>query len=266
MAYYDKLLAEVPPSLVELLRIPGSVPRRSASSTASSASRRSTTSARPPRRARSATLQGSERPDRAADPRGHRASRDDAAADAAPSRRGDDRRVHRSPYRHARRQHHRAGRLVPPKARERSATSTCSPRPTTDPGSSSASPVSASSTRSSTRAAYKAAVRAAARPAGRPDGDAARRRGHVPHPFHGLEGAQRPAPRAGPRHGLEPVREGLPADRRGRRAADRRTTPSSDLPDRGRGIRVPRAAVHRTRAARGRGRDRGSPRGPPAAP
>ena len=35
--------------------------------------------------------------------------------------------------------------------------------------------------------------------------DAARRGRHVPHPLHGLEGAQRPAPGERPRPRLEPV-------------------------------------------------------------
>ena len=54
MAYYDKLIAEVPPTLVELLRIPGLGPRPSARSGSSSASCRSTASARPPSKAASA--------------------------------------------------------------------------------------------------------------------------------------------------------------------------------------------------------------------
>ena len=58
MAYYDRLRAEIPPSLVELLRIPGSGPRPSASSTPSSASRPSTTCARPPRTAVSEACAG----------------------------------------------------------------------------------------------------------------------------------------------------------------------------------------------------------------
>ena len=82
--------------------------------------------------------------------------------------------------------------------------------------------------------------------------------------FTGLEGAQRPAPRDGARPGLEPVGEGLPADRRGRRAADRRRRRAPDVRDRDRGLRVPRPAVHRARAARGPRRDRGGA-GRPAA-
>ena len=74
----------------------------------------------------------------------------------------------------------------------------------------------------------------------------------VPDPLHRVEGAQRPAAGDGPRPRLEPVREGLPADRRGRRAADRRRRRAADVRDRGGGLRLPRPAVHRAGAARGR--------------
>ncbi len=58
MAYYDRLRAEVPPSLVELLRIPGSGPRPSDSSTWTSGSRPSRISAARPRRAACAACAG----------------------------------------------------------------------------------------------------------------------------------------------------------------------------------------------------------------
>ena len=82
-----------------------------------------------------------------------------------------------------------------------------------------------------------------ARPAGGPDDHAARRGRDLPRPLHGLEGAQRPAPRDGPRPGLEPVREGLPAHRRGRRAADRRRGRAAD-------VRRPRPRPTRSSACR----------------
>ena len=53
LAYHERLRAEIPPSLVGLLRSPGSVPRPSSSSTSSWGSRRSTICGRPPRRTRS---------------------------------------------------------------------------------------------------------------------------------------------------------------------------------------------------------------------
>ena len=103
-----------------------------------------------------------------------------------------------------------------------------------------------------------------ARAAGRPDGDATGRGGDLPDPLHRLQGTQRPAPRDGARPRLEPVGEGLPEDRRGRRAADRRCRRAAHVRQRGRGVRVPRPAVHRPGAARGQRRDRGRPGRPPA--
>ena len=111
---------------------------------------------------------------------------------------------------------------------------------------------------------YKAAVRTPARAAGGPDDHAAGRGRDLPDPLHGLQGAQRQAPRHGPRPGLEPVREGFPAHRRGRRAADRRRRGAADLRHRDRRLRLPRPALHRARAARGHRRDRGGARRPAA--
>ena len=88
----------------------------------------------------------------------------------------------------------------------------------------------------------------------------ARRRGHLSHPLHGVEGAQRATAGDGARSRLEPVGEGLPASRRGRRAAHRRRRRAAHVRDRGRRVRLPRAAVHRAGAARGRRRDRGRAR------
>ena len=91
--------------------------------------------------------------------------------------------------------------------------------------------------------------------------DAARRGRHVPDPLHGLEGAQRPAPGASPATAAGACREygfarigddGEPL------TGDRRRAP--DVRDRGGGLRVPRPAVHRARAARGPRRDRGRAR------
>ena len=122
---------------------------------------------------------------------------------------------------------------------------------TTRRRSSSGSRRSASVDRVINRGGYKAAVRLLRGPQVdlmvMPPGEA----GTYRDPLHGLQGAQRPAAGDGPRPGLEPVREGLPADRRGRRAADRRRRRAADVRDRGRGLRVPRPAVHRARAARG---------------
>ena len=96
--------------------------------------------------------------------------------------------------------------------------------------------------------------------AGRPHGHAARRGRDVPHPLHGLGGPQHPAARHRARPGLEPVREGLPPDRRGGPPADRRGRRAAHVRGRGGRLRVPRPRVHRARAARGPGRDRGGAR------
>ena len=114
-------------------------------------------------------------------------------------------------------------------AGSRSATSTCSPRPTEPAALIDAFTAFGLVDSVINRGGHKAAVRLHARAAGGPDGHAARRGGHVPHPLHRLQGAQRPAPGDGPRPRLEPVREGLPAHRRGRRAADRRRRRAPDL-------------------------------------
>ena len=107
---------------------------------------------------------------------------------------------------------------------------------------------------------HKASVRLRRRPAGRPDGDAARRGGDLPRPLHRVEGAQRAAPLPRPRPGLEPVREGLPAPRTGWRAAHRRRCGAAHVRHGGGGVRVPRPGMDPARAARGPRRDRGGRR------
>ena len=83
-------------------------------------------------------------------------------------------------------------------------------------------------------------------------------------PLHRVQGPQHPVARDGPRPGLVALGEGVPAHRRGWRAADRRRRRAQDVRDRDGGLRLPRPAVHRTRTARGRRRDRGGPGGSPA--
>ena len=77
---------------------------------------------------------------------------------------------------------------------------------------------------SSGRAATRRRSTLHRRSAGRPDDHAARRGRDVPRPLHRLERSQHPPAWNRPGSRLEPVREGLPADRRGRRA--RRSRPS----------------------------------------
>ena len=114
---------------------------------------------------------------------------------------------------------------------------------------------------------YKAAVRLQRGPAGRPDGHAAGRGRHVPHPLHGLQGAQRPPAGAGPGPGLVALGEGLPADRRGRRAADRRRDAElRTFATETEAYAFLGLPLHRAGAARGRRRDRGRARGDAARP
>ena len=84
--------------------------------------------------------------------------------------------------------------------------------------------------------------------------------------FTGLGRPQHPPPGHRPRPWLEPVREGLPAPRRRRRAARRRRGRAPNLPRRGRRLRLPRPVLDPAGAARGPGRDRGGARWPPAGP
>ena len=125
-------------------------------------------------------------------------------------------------------------------------------------------PVRAGSISVLNRGGYKAAVQLMRGPQVGSDVDAARRGRHVPDPLHRVQGAQRAAPRASPRPRLEPLGEGFPAHRRERRAADRGGGGASHIRVRDGGVCVPRAALHRARAARGRRRDRGGARGPAA--
>ena len=245
-----------------------SVRRPSASSTASSASRRSTTSAQA---AEAGTLRDAQGPvgqDRGAHPRGHRArSRRPPQRMLLHRRRGDDRRrsSRLSPTRPA------SATIEPAGSFRRKRETHRRPRPARRdrrrPGAHRALHDGLGVVdQVVNQGGYKAAVAPAARAAGRPDGHAARRRRHVPDPLHRARRNTTSGSASVPATGLEPVREGLPAHRRGRRAADRRRRRAPDVRHRGRGLRLPRPAVHRARAARGRGRDRGGPGRPPAAP
>ena len=114
------------------------------------------------------------------------------------------------------------------------------------------------------RRAREGRRQADARAERRPDDHAAGRGRDLPRPLHRLGRPQHPPPRHRARPRLEPVREGLPTDRRGGPAARGRRRRPAHVPGRGRGLCVPRPRVHRARAARGPGRGRGRPRGPAA--
>ena len=97
MAYYDKLVAEVPPSLVELLRIPGLGPKTVRQISGELGIDVDGGPAPGGRSRHASDRQGTVGPDGAAHPRGHRPPRVDPRTDAPPSGRGDDRRPHRRP-------------------------------------------------------------------------------------------------------------------------------------------------------------------------
>ena len=217
---------------------PGSGPRPSGSSTTSSASRRSTTCAARPRpagcaafagmsaRTEALVLEGIARLDDRFDRMllGRAEELVDALIDAlapTPGVRLD-----------------RAGRLVPPPARVDRR-----PRPAGRDGPAGSADRRVHVVRpgrfghQSRRPQGRGP--ADARAAGRPDGHAARAR-------PARTGSTSPGSKEhnvrlrgdGPRPRLEPVREGLPPDRRRRRAADRRRRRAADVRDRGRGVRA----------------------------
>ena len=117
MAYYDKLIAEVPPSLVELLRIPGLGPKtvRQIWLELGILSIDDLRTA-----AEAGTIRGlrglSERTEQLI-LEGIRRLESTPAPHAPAPRGGDDPRHHRGPHGHARRHIHRAGRVVPPPPR-----------------------------------------------------------------------------------------------------------------------------------------------------
>ena len=247
--------AEVPPTLVELLRIPGVGPKtvrllyerarhRDARRTCGGA-------------AEAGTLRG------AAGPLGA-----DASSSSSRGSRGSSRRPTRMLLDRAERivdgviARSRTRRAVAASSRparsavaaRRSATSTCSRRRPTRPASDRAlhdARRSSSSVLNAGRAQGGGPARRAARRwtswSCRPGAAGT----YLIH-FTGSQGAQRPAPRARPRPGLEPVGEGLPADRRGRRAADRRRDAElRTFATEAEAYAFLGPAVHRARAARG---------------
>ncbi len=112
---------------------------------------------------------------------------------------------------------------------------------------------------------HKAAVRLAGGPQVDLMIDAARGVRDLPRALHGQQGAQRPAAGDRPRPGLEPVREGLRAAGRRWRDRDGSGRGAADVRQRGRGLRVPGAGRDPAGAARGHRGGRGGPRRRPAA-
>ncbi len=226
MAYLDRLRAEVPASLVELLQIPGLGPKTvkqlhdelgiltMADLEAAARDGRVRTLRGLSERTEAMILEGIERLER--NPRRMLLNQAEAQIDLAPRRPRPDRRRRRrsSPAGSFRRKKETIGDLD-------------LLAETTDPDA-----LMARFTGLGTvdavigRGGHKSAVRLMRGPQVDLMVDAARGRRDPPDPLHRQQGAQRPAPRARPRPRLEPERVRLHADRRGRRAADGRRTPS----------------------------------------
>ena len=183
--------------------------------------------------------QGPLREDREPHPRRHRRARDPADAIAAQPGGGGNRGYRGRARERPRRAPDQPGRLVPPPSRDDRRPRPARRRRTTRSRLMERfTGLGARRGGRSDRGGHKAAVRLLRGPQVDLMVDAARRGGHVPHPLHRLEGAQRQAPGDRPRSRLEPVRERFPEDRRGRRAADRRRRRAADVRDGGRGLRA----------------------------
>ena len=183
MAFHERLRAEIPASLVDLLRIPGVGPKtvRAVYEGLGIETLDDLRAAAEAGRLRG--LKGISARDRAAVLEGI-AQLESRPPDAARPGPGDRRRPRRAARRARRACAGSSRRARCAVAARRSATSTCSSRPTTRRRRrSSGSRRSASSTGSSAGAA-QGGRQAAARPAGGPDGHAARRGRHVPRPLH----------------------------------------------------------------------------------
>ena len=265
--YYDRLRAEVPPTLVDLLEIPGLGPKTVRQlnpelgietvddlRTAAESGRLRTVRGMSAR-TEALVLEGIARLDVRFD-----RMRLDRAEELLTA-------LIDGLVGHARRRARSSRPARSAAARSRSATSTCSPRPTSRRRSSTRSRRFGMVDSVINQGGYKAAVRLHARTAGGPDGHAAGRGRDVPDPLHRLQGAQRPSCAAMARdQGWSLSEKGflrigedgepLTGD-----AAELRT-----FAHRGRGVRLPRPAVHRARAARGRRRDRGGAGRPAAGP
>ena len=197
MAYYDRLRAEIPPTLVEIMHIPGVGPK----TVKQLHEQLGIESLEDLKRAAEAgnlrDLRGHVVPDRAARPGGDRPPRGEPQAPAAQPRRGIDRGHRRGPRGAPGRAVGRAGRVVPPQEGD-------DRRPRPARRDRRTGPRARHVHRSRRRGPHReprpvqGCGPPAARAAGRPHGHAARRGRHVPHPFHGFEGAQRQAARPWP--------------------------------------------------------------------
>ena len=192
MAFHDRLRAEMPATLVDLLAIPGVGPKTVRAGLGGPGRRdRATTCARAAEAGQLRGLKGISAGTEQRILEGIAAARGAPAPDAPRPGAGDLGRP-RGPARgRARASRGSSRRARSAGGARRWATSTCSSRPTDPTPSSSASPRLGGGRPRAGRRAREGGGRAARRAAGGPDGDAARRGGHVPRPLHGLGGAQR---------------------------------------------------------------------------
>ena len=255
LAYYDRMRAQVPAGLLEILKIPG---RRAADREAAARRARHRVGRRAARRRRgghAARPEGALRPDRGEHPGRHGPPGVAGHATAAARRRCADGRAGRSAARGARRAcaSSRPGRCggARPTIGDLDLLAA-----TDDPAAPDRRARRAGGGRiGPERGDRQVEHRAGRRAAGRPDGLPAGRLGQPPGPLHRQQGAQRRAARDGA--GARPVAvgEGLQGGRERRAPAGRH---------RGGGLRAARPAVDRARDARGQRRDPGRARRPPS--
>ena len=230
MRYLDRLRAEIPASLVDLLRIPGLGPKtvRQLHEELGIETLEDLRQAAEAGRLRTVRGHVGARP-RSWSSKGIAAARRDAARSGCSSSQADELvdRAHRPRWRRTRASDRSSRPARSAGDARRSATSTCSPRPTTARAAHRArSRRSGMVDQVVNQGGYKAAVRLLRGPQVdlmvMPPGEAGTYRIH----FTGSKEHNVRLRGDGPGPGLEPVREGLPADRRGRRAADRGRPPS----------------------------------------
>ena len=118
LAFYDRLVAEVPPSLVELLRVPGVGPRTVKILYEELGIESLEELRRAAEAGRLRSVKGLSSQDRGVDPRGDRGARGARVADAPRGGRGAGRHADRGAAGHPGPRLDRAGRLVPPAARD----------------------------------------------------------------------------------------------------------------------------------------------------
>ena len=194
MAFYDRLRAEVPASLVELLGIPGLGPKTVRQINAELGIETVEDLRKAAEDGRLRGLRGMSAKTEALVLEGIAKLDERLRPDAPRHRRGEPHRDDRRAGRDARRHLDGAGRLVPPpQGIDRRPRHPRRDRPAQGPDR--GVHVARPGRFGRQQGRLQGGRPADARPAGRPDGHAARRGRDLPDPLHRLQGAQRPAPR-----------------------------------------------------------------------